>query len=420
MKAKYYLVLVVFIALLTGFRIGLPVSAPSNGNLVEAESGQGCTSFCLDNGDHCVFGTNFDNEIYEGLIFVNPRGLSKTGWEESSTGEVAHWIAKYSSISFDLVGYQLVWAGMNEAGLMLSTMALGESVAPPVGKQPPLATPLWLQYLLDNYATIDEVVASQEVVSIARTVGRPVDHYLICDGRGDCVVFEFLAGKVVVHKGGRLPVASLTNSRYQDSITAWEEQQITDNSLSRFAIAADRVKVFTPGEAQTAVDYAFETLAEVSNPGWTQWSIVFDPHNLRVYYRTKENPTIRSLDFNQLDFTCGGAIPMLDVHADLAGDISTEFGVYDHDINLDHMVNVMNKLGLTAYDDQLEPLVTQIENFPCVQVVTQPDLPTGSQSENPAETQDIPWVLVTLIGSALVVLILVMVLVVVMVVRRNR
>ena len=41
-----------------------------------------CTSFCLDNNGYAVFGTNYDHgkNIYEGLIFVNKRNISKSYW----------------------------------------------------------------------------------------------------------------------------------------------------------------------------------------------------------------------------------------------------------------------------------------------------------------------------------------------------
>ena len=74
-----------------------------------AATDQGCTSFCLDNGGHCVFGTNFDNDIHEGLLYVNKRNVSKTGWDPSTTDEYAGWTSKYGSLTFNLVGYQLVW-----------------------------------------------------------------------------------------------------------------------------------------------------------------------------------------------------------------------------------------------------------------------------------------------------------------------
>lgn len=188
------------------------------------QSGQSCTSFCLDNGDRCLFGTNQDNQIDAGLLFVNKRNVLKTGWESSTSGDCARWVSKYGSVTFVHAGYQLVWAGMNEAGLMISTMELSQTGNPHPDKRPPLASSFWVQYQLDNYSSVEEVLASDSQVRIADTV----DHYLVSDRSGNCAVIEFLEGKMAYHSGESLPVKALTNTGYQDSVSAWEDGRDLD------------------------------------------------------------------------------------------------------------------------------------------------------------------------------------------------
>jgi penicillin V acylase-like amidase (Ntn superfamily) len=367
----------------------LPMSFPKETSLGVSATHHGCTSFCLDNDGYCVFGTNFDNNIHEGLLFVNKRNVSKAGWEANTAGEYARWTSKYGSLTFDLVGYQLAWAGMNEAGLMLSTMALGESRAPDPDERFPLVSPLWIQYQLDNYSTVEEVIASDALVRITSAPPRTVDHYLVCDGSGDCATIEFFEGKMVYHTGETLPAAALTNSVYQDSVRAWQEDGLSDNSLARFSTAADRVTSFEPTDSQRAVEYAFETLTQVSSPSWTMWSIVFDPKNLRVHFRTKWNAEIRHLDFSQLDFACGTPVQMLDVHEELSGDVSDDLITYSHEVNFDHLVNVLEKLGVDVPRDQVETLLQQVESYPCLE---------GKEKEEEEETvtqetpRDFSWV----------------------------
>lgn len=62
-------------ALLTG--TDLPVVTNSQATAGAQPSGAACTSFCLRNGEHAVFGTNFDNAFPDGLLFVNKRGVKK-------------------------------------------------------------------------------------------------------------------------------------------------------------------------------------------------------------------------------------------------------------------------------------------------------------------------------------------------------
>jgi penicillin V acylase-like amidase (Ntn superfamily) len=325
-----------------------------------------CTSFLLDNGGQALFGSNYDNEIWEGLLFVNKRGVTKTGWEAGTTGKYARWTAEYGSVTFSLAGIQLAWAGMNEAGLAISTMWLGETHNPAPDERPPLVSALWVQYQLDTCATVAEVMANDARVRIADTV----DHYLVCDRSGACAAVEFLEGKTVFHTGDAMPVKVLTNSAYREAADAWQSGRLSGNALERFGIAAGRVTGFQAADAPAAVAYAFETLERASGQATggspTQWSIVFDTENLDVHFRTRRNPQIRTVDFAELDFSCNTPVEMLDVHAPLSGDVSHDLGRYTFDANLKHTLNFLEKWGgieLSALE--VEVLERGLESFGC-------------------------------------------------------
>ena len=321
-----------------------------------------CTSFCLDTSDGCVFGANQDNSIDAGLLFVNKRRVVKSGWQPSTTGEYARWTSKYGSVTIDFVGYQMAWAGMNEAGLMISTMALDKTENPAPDARPPLASPFWAQYQLDNHSTIEELIASDSRVRIADTV----DHYLVSDRTGNCATIEFLEGKMVYHTGESLPVKVLANSTYQESVKAWQEGEGAPrtSSLRRFAQAADRMKRFEPTTAESAVDYAFDTLADVALD-INAWRIVFDPVNLRVHFRTNRNPQRRYVEFSKLDFSGRTPVMMLDVQADLSGDVSDDLVPYSHEVSLKHTLDFFEKYEGVDYPPAfLGALLRRLENFP--------------------------------------------------------
>ncbi|MHC1769220.1 MAG: hypothetical protein AB9869_33885 [Verrucomicrobiia bacterium] len=94
---------------------------------------------------------------------------------------------------------------MNEKGLAISTMALGETVNPVPDERPPLVSPLWMQHILDTCATVEDLMRSDGKVRIMETV----DHYLVCDREGNGATVEFLGGKMVCHTAGDLPVRAL-------------------------------------------------------------------------------------------------------------------------------------------------------------------------------------------------------------------
>ena len=323
-----------------------------------------CTSFCLDDGGHAVVGANYDNEIWEGLLFVNKRGVAKTGYEAGTGGRYARWTARYGSVTFNLAGVQMVWAGMNEAGLVFSTMWLGETRDPAPDVRPPLVSPLWVQYQLDTAATLGEVMANDARVRIASAV----DHYLVCDRTGACAAVEFTEGGTVFHTGDAMPVKALANHPYLTEAGEWQAGRLP--APERFRIAADRVTSFRPSDAAPAQAYAFETLRRLSGQALgstpTQWSIVFDTENLRIHFRTSHNPEIRTVDFSRLDFGCGTPARMLDVHAPLSGDISDKLGEYAFETNLAYTLNFLNKhgnAGLSAFE--VEVLERGVASFAC-------------------------------------------------------
>lgn len=343
-----------------------------------AEARRACTALCLEDGDHCVFGANQDNTLEIGTLFVNARNAEKTTWDPSTSGEYARWISRYGSVTINLVGYQMAWAGMNEAGLMISTMSVPESRGPTPDERPPFQGPFWMQYQLDSHSTVEEVIASDAEIRVPEST---VDHYLVCDRTGQCATIEFLEGRLVYHTGESLPIAALTNNTYEESVSAWQESlaansEPEDDSLWRFATASNRLSSFEPSSGDDAIAYAFETLGAVSRDD-TVWSFVFDPADMRVYFRTRHNPRIRYLDFSSLEFSCHSPVRMLDVHADVSGDIRDELVVYTHAASYAH-----SSIFFTQYEGNglppflVDTLLWGLESFPCEEgeAAAQPDL----------------------------------------------
>jgi hypothetical protein len=162
----------------------------------------------------------------------------------------------------------------------------------------------------------------------------------------------------------------LTNAPYQVSVEAWKAGRLRNNALERFGIAADRMSEFQPTDADSAVDYALETLDLTSGQATggtpTQWSIVFDAENLRVHWRTSRHAATRTVDFSRLDLGCRTPVEMLDVHDPLSGDVSDRMGTYSFDANLEHTLRFLEKwqhMELSALE--VEVLLRGLDSFPC-------------------------------------------------------
>ena len=335
--------------------------------------GEDCTAIVLDNDGHAVFGANFDHDLTdEGLVFINKRGVVKSSVNTGTTGRRARWTTRYASISFNLVGYEYSWGGMNERGLSLSTMSLDETRQPRDDARPPLDSGEWVQYILDTCATVADVIATDSEVRIIT-----VDHYLVADRDGNAVVIEFLDGHMVSHAAPDVPVAALTNNVYEESCATWERLRRHGNyagqnsSPLRFCLAADRVDGFRPTSDAGAVAYALDTLDEVRGQRFsvspTNWSLVFDTKNLRAYFRTIRMRRIRWVDLKDFDLRCGAPVKMLDIHDGRSGDVASgalTSRPSKHQPITDRFLRVW---GVNISSRDITWILNHFDGFPCVQ-----------------------------------------------------
>ncbi len=347
------------------------VADPPPGGLGSRQSEEHCTAFVLDNDGHGLFGANFDHTLTdEGLVFVNRRGVDKYSVSGGDLNHRVHWTSRYASVSFNLVGYEYTWGGMNEAGLSISTMSLAETRQPPPDHRPALDNGEWVQYLLDTCATVDEVIATDADVRILT-----VDHYLVGDGSGNAATIEYLDGRMVVHTGPDLPVAALTNGTYAGSVNLWQMLSGNGNysgfgsSIQRFCLAADRVDAFTPTIDADAVTYAFDTLHEVRGERFsaspTNWSLVFDAKNLRAYFKTSRDPHLRWVDLRSLDLRCGGPVKMIDIHDGGPGNVADDLIDFDRQLNRYHMERFLNTWGINVSPQDITWILDQFDGFGC-------------------------------------------------------
>jgi len=315
-------------------------------------TGLPCTTFVLDSGGQPVYGKNMDWTSYGPCyVIVNKRGVAKTSMAISAEPD-AHtisWTSTFGSVTFNwYYGREFPFEGINEAGLFVSTMGLAEDTEYPLpDSRPPLHAFQWVQYQLDNFSTVDEVIATDQYM---RQQGSYGCHFLVGDSTGKCAIIEWLDGKMVCHTEESMPYKVLANSTYDQSVDFLKKYWgfggflpiphpfFYRSSLLRFAIAADMVKKYSPQRSGSAVNYAFRILqnVEVTTVGKSAvWSAVYDSANKRIYFRTWDNTAIRHFDISAFDFSCPSPVQALDITAGLSGDISGSFVDYAREIDLE-------------------------------------------------------------------------------------
>lgn len=332
-------------------------------------SGLSCTTFRIDHDDRYYFGRNYDWMVGDALLIVNKRGVVKNAALASYDEAIpASWTSKYGSVTFNQYGCGFPTGGMNEAGLVVETMMLSDTVYPAADARPGVKASQWRQYQLDSHSTVDQVIASDSKIRVlgyrdASSVGV---HFLVSDKTGKCAAIEFLDGKMVVHTGVTMPVMALANTTYAESVEYWKKGAAPEydrwGSVARFMRAASMVSAYGGGGAAPPVDYAFDILDKVSDPVRTKWSIVYDQNDLRIHFITDVNKKTRSVDLNKFDFSCRTDVRVLDANADFAGDVTDKFRDYSWEINRDL---IRASFGKTPFLQSIPPEVLErISRYP--------------------------------------------------------
>lgn len=332
--------------------------------LLMATTASPCSTFCYVREGEALFGRNYDFEIGSGFVLVNQRGVAK----HSVAGDL-RWVSRYGSVTFNQFGKEFPMDGMNEAGLVVALMWLEGTEYPPPDERPRLGVLEWIQYQLDNHASIDEVLASPERGRIRG--GSPL-HYLIADRSGAAATIEYLEGRLITHRGASLPTATLTNSRYDESVaylrgfTGFGGSKSTPSgseSLERFARTAMLLEQQT---TEAPRDRAFSILDAVAQ-GNTRWSVVYEASTRRVTWKTRTSPGLKALDFGDLDFACGATPLRIDANSSATGDVASALGVYSAAENLAQLIAAYAGTSFLSSvpRDAIERTAAHAESFSC-------------------------------------------------------
>jgi len=300
-----------------------------------------CTTFFISNEKTKVFGRNYDFQIGKGLVIVNKKNIEKES-NKDKNGNSAKWTSKFGSVTFNQYGREYPTGGMNEAGLVVELMWLDGSEYPDSDFRPAVSTLQWIQYQLDNAESVKDVIESDAKIRIGKN-DVPL-HYLVADRNGNTAVIEFSQGKMKYRTDEEMPFKVLTNDFYDSSVEylakfkefgGSNEISNSPRSLERFAKTCKLIKEYNGKE--DAVDYSFGVLKNISQPGSTQWSIVYDLKNLKIYFRTLTSPEIKNLSFSELDFNCNSVVKILDVDYTKTGDAGGAMETYTFEKNYEFL-----------------------------------------------------------------------------------
>lgn len=283
-------------------------------------------------------------------LYLFPRGMERAGADKGNT---LHWKSKYGSVI--AAGYDIGTSdGMNEKGLVANLLYLAESDYIRSGDtRPVLGISVWTQYVLDNFATVEEAVAELKKETFRIDApdmpngAKSTMHLSISDATGNSAIFEYIGGKLVIHEGRECQV--MTNSPvYSKQMTLddyW--QQIgglvmlpgTNRASDRFVRASFYINAIPQtSDPHRAVAGVFSVMRNVSVPlgisvegqpniSSTRWRSVSDQKNKVYYFETTLTPNVFWVNLNKMDFREGAPVRKLSlVNGEIyAGDTAADF-----------------------------------------------------------------------------------------------
>lgn len=322
-----------------------------------AEPITACTTFRLKVGNHIVLCKNLDYELDLGLIVINKKGVLKRAFLPDGKN-AAEWISKYGSVTFNHLGKEFPLGGMNEAGLAIEEMNYFWTKYPAPDERPCIAEMQWIQYQLDNFSTVEEVIKSDSLIRIIPLFANI--HFMVSDKSGNMATIEFIKGKMVYHTGDKIIAPVLTNHSYAESVEALRnykgfggDKDIPHEykSLNNFIKAAAAIQNYA--DDIPVIDYSFNILSSVANKIDTQWSIVYDQSHAKIFYKTKRYPKIKSIDLQKIDFSCENRSLVIDINNDLENEINSYFLDYSTKLNETHLNKVFIRLKHLGEIDEM-------------------------------------------------------------------
>ena len=280
------------------------------------------------NKDMVITGRTMDwKEDTRSNIWIFPRGMERNG---EVGKDPMHWKSKYGSVvtaAYDICSTD----GMNEKGLVANLLWLAESSYPQWnGEKPALSIAAWVQYMLDNFATVSEAVSEIEkntfdVVSDMMPDGTRMAtlHLSISDATGDNAIFEYIDGKLNIHHNRSYQV--MTNSPVFDQQLALDDYWKTiggttflpgtNRAADRFVRASFYINAIPKTEdTRTALASVFSVIRNTSVPfgistpdqpniSSTRWRTVSDQKDKVYYYESTLYPNVFWVDFKDVDFS---------------------------------------------------------------------------------------------------------------------
>ncbi|WP_308387713.1 linear amide C-N hydrolase [Acidithiobacillus sp. AMEEHan] len=285
-------------------------------------------------------------------LWLFPAGLKENGGAGDNS---AAWTSRYGSVVVTSLN-AAVSDGMNQKGLVANMLWLNASKYPDqcAANEKRLAISAWAQYFLDNFATVQEAIASLKTHPVC-LISAPIPgtdrfttlHLSLSDASGNSAILEYIHGKLVIHEGRQYQVMTNDPEYPQQMAVAKYWEQIggtrflpgTNQAPDRFARAEFYIHAIPKTASnRTGVAQVLSVLNNVSVPmgistpghpniSTTRWRVVADQRNLHYYYNSTSSMDLFWVNLNKADLKPGAPVRTLPMGAGqtYSGDVVDKF-----------------------------------------------------------------------------------------------
>ena len=289
-----------------------------------------------------------DSELPSRYVIV-PRGMDFVSYTPTGKNGMK-FEAKYGFAGISIVQDEFVVEGLNEAGL-----SAGLFYFPGYGKYPEykrennsktIADLQLVSWMLSRFSTVDEVAAAVRKINVVAIEGSSTVHWRIGDASGRQIVLEIIDGVPQIYEN---TVGVLTNAPgFMWHVTNLNNYvNLYPGGAKTFSVGGTLVHPFGAGsgmlgipgdvtppsrfvraffyrmsapEQKTGRECVMQSFHILNNfdipvgvehaagqapdiPSATQWTSSTDLTNLKLYYKTMHNGTIRCIDLKSIDFS---------------------------------------------------------------------------------------------------------------------
>jgi len=313
-----------------------------------------CSTFMLHNDSTLIYGQNLDMPYsIPGYITKNNRGVVKQSitWGQISQNGINNsprkiWTSKYGSITFTPMCREFPEGGINEAGLYVREMSLPGTAFPVSDNKPNVFMMQWIQYQLDNYALVQDVIDHIDDLIIDGWAW----HFFVADSSGNSASIDFIKGEAVIYSGEEMPYKIMTNSTYKSELENISEYEgfggslLVESANNRFVKAAAKLKNASAADLGSPVNFGFDVLNNSLGNSGTRWSVIVDVKNAMVYFKSSIGEEIKKFSYNDFNYDCASPVMICDINLNDSGDVSDSFVTYTREKSLEFIGNGIEKV----------------------------------------------------------------------------